>query len=79
MEIIGRLVNGEALNVIVRDYELFEGNLMRVLSKMLNILREWKVLATLSREVGVLENLSGAEDLLSVTALTSESLYLRLA
>ena len=78
VEIIGRLVNGEALNVIVRDYELFEGNLMRVLSKMLNILREWKVLATLSSDVGVLENLSGAEDLLSVKALTSESLYLRL-
>ena len=79
VEIIGRLVNGAPLNVIIRDYDLFEGNLMRVLSKMLNVLREWKVLATLSSDVGILETLSGAEDLLSVNALTSESLYLRLA
>jgi len=79
VEIIWRFVNGESLTVLVRDYELFEGNLMRILSKMLNILREWKVLATLSSDVETLEALASAEELLSVGTIGSESLYLRLA
>ena len=79
VEIVWRFVNGETLAVLARDYELFEGNLMRILSKMLNILREWKVLATLSADVKTLENLSGAEELLANGTMGSESLYLRLA
>lgn len=79
VEIVWRFVNGESLTVLVRDYELFEGNLMRLLSKMLNILQEWKILATLSADVETLENLSGAETLLTVGTMGSESLYLRLA
>ena len=79
VEIVWRFVNGEELAVLLRDYELFGGNLMRILSKMLNILREWKVLATLSADVETLEKLSGAEEMLAVGTMGSESLYLRLA
>jgi superfamily II RNA helicase len=79
VEIIWRFVNGEELGVLLRDYELFGGNLMRLLAKMVNIVREWKILATLSADVETLEALATAEELLSVGTMGSESLYLRLA
>jgi len=78
VEIIWRFVNGEEVGVLLQDYELFGGNLMRLLSKMVNIVREWTTLATLSSDVEMLEKLSGAESLLSAGSMSSESLYLRL-
>jgi superfamily II RNA helicase len=78
VEIIWRFVNGEEVGVLLNDYGLFGGNLMRLLSKMVNILREWITLATLSSDVKTLEILSGAEKLLAIGTMSSESLYLRL-
>jgi superfamily II RNA helicase len=79
VEIIWRFVNGEEPGILLRDYELFGGNLTRLISKMVNILREWTTLATLSSDTETLTILSDAEKLLEIGTMGSESLYLRLA
>jgi len=71
-------VNGEEIAAICADYEIFEGNLIRILLKMGNILQEWQVLATITKNVEQLEMLTDAASLLAVGTIGSESLYLRL-
>jgi superfamily II RNA helicase len=78
VEIIWRFVNGEDVGVLLQDYELFGGNFTRLLSKMVNIVREWTTLATLSSDTDTLTTLEGVESLLTIGAMSSESLYLRL-
>jgi len=78
VEIVWRYMEGEEVPTLCADYELFEGNLIRILLKMGNILQEWQVLATMAKNVEQLAMLSGAESLLSVGTMGSESLYLRL-
>ena len=78
VEIIWRFVNGEDVGVLLQDYELFGGNFTRLLSKMVNIVREWTTIATLSSDTDTLTILEGVESLLTVGAMSSESLYLRL-
>jgi superfamily II RNA helicase len=78
VEIMWRFVNGEEVGILLEDYQLFGGNLMRLLSKMVNIVREWTILATLSSDVETLAILSGAEERLAMGTMSSESLYLRL-
>ena len=78
VEIVWRYVNGEEIAAICADYEIFEGNLIRILLKMGNILQEWQVLATITKNVEQLEMLSDAASLLAVGTIGSESLYLRL-
>jgi hypothetical protein len=43
-----------------------------------NILQEWKVLATMAKDVEQLALLTDSEQLLSVGTMGTESLYLRL-
>ena len=78
VEIVWRYVNGEEIAAICADYEIFEGNLIRILLKMGNILQEWQVLATITKNVEQLEMLTDAASLLAVGTIGSESLYLRL-
>ena len=78
VEIVWRYVNGEEIATICADYEIFEGNLIRILLKMGNILQEWEVLATITKNVEQLEILKDAANLLAVGTIGSESLYLRL-
>ena len=78
VELVWRYTQGEELAVLSAEYETFEGNLIRILLKMANILQEWQVLATITADIGQLEMLSGAAELLSVGKMGAESLYLRL-
>lgn len=78
VEIIWRFTNGEEIELLLQDYEIFGGNFTRLLSKLLNLLREWTTLATLSSDVETLTILSDAEKLLDIGTMSSESLYLRL-
>lgn len=78
VEIIWRFTNGEEIELLLQDYEIFGGNFTRLLSKLLNLLREWTTLATLSSDVDTLTILSDAEKLLDIGTMSSESLYLRL-
>jgi superfamily II RNA helicase len=57
---------------------MFEGNLIRLLTKLQALLEEWRILATLSKNTEILNNLAGADDLLRIGFASSESLYLNL-
>jgi hypothetical protein len=59
-------------------YEMFEGNLMRGLLKLANILNEWINLATYSADVAMLDRLRDAPFVLLRDIAKPESLYLRL-
>jgi superfamily II RNA helicase len=76
VEIVWRYTQGEEIAALCADYELFGGNLIRILLKMGNIIQEWQVLATMNKDVEQLAMLAGAESLLSVGKMGTESLYL---
>ena len=78
VEIVWRYMQGDEIAALCAEYELFEGNLIRILLKMGNILQEWKVLATMAKDVEQLTLLADSEQLLSVGTMGTESLYLRL-
>ena len=60
------------------DYEFYEGNLMRVLLKMVNLLEELRSMATLAADVEMLERMRGAELRLMRDVAVCDSLYLRI-
>jgi superfamily II RNA helicase len=77
VEMIWRLVNGETIAQLCYDYEIFEGNIMRILSSMLHLLEEWRNMATLSNDTRTLEMLVDAE-LCITSGSIGDSIYLRL-
>ena len=75
---IWRWLNGENASVICGDYEIFEGNLLRAVLKVANLLDEWTVLATFAKDVDMLEKLRGLDLKLKHGLANADSLYLRL-
>ena len=78
VEPVWRWLNGTPVQELCTDYEFYEGNIMRTLMKMVNILEEWRSLATLSTDVAVLEKLRGYETRLLNGIAVCDSLYLRI-
>jgi superfamily II RNA helicase len=75
---VSRWLQGDALASIATDYDIYEGNLIRILSKMANLLEEWRTLAALSTDTATLQCMADAEQMLLTGIATSDSLYLRL-
>ena len=73
-----RWLQDATVQEICADYEIYEGNLMRLLSKAANILEEWRSLATLSKDTEMLEKMRGLEAKLTRDLAAGDSLYLRL-
>jgi superfamily II RNA helicase len=78
VEIIWKWLYGTSLAEIALEYGMFEGNLIRLLTKLQSILEEWRILATLNKDTETLNNLADAEALLKIGYASSESLYLRI-
>ena len=78
VEPVWRWLNGTTVQELCTDYEFYEGNVMRTLMKMVNILEEWRSLATLSTDVDMLEKLRGYESRLLTGMAVCDSLYLRI-
>ena len=78
VEMIWRLVNGETITQLCYDYDIFEGNIMRLLSSMLHLLEEWRNMATLSNDTRTLEMLVDAEACITPSWSIGDSIYLRL-
>ena len=79
VEIVWKWLHGTSLAEIATEYGMFEGNLIRLLTKLQSILEEWRILATLTKDTDTLNNLANAEALLKIGYASSESLYLRLS
>jgi len=78
VEPVWRWLNGTGAQELCADYEFYEGNLMRTLMKLVNILEEWRSLATLSTDTEMLEKLRGYEERLMNGIAVCDSLYLRI-
>jgi superfamily II RNA helicase len=60
------------------EYGSYEGNVMRVLMKLVNLLEEWRSVATLAEDVEGLEIVKGLELEIMREVAVSDSLYLRI-
>jgi superfamily II RNA helicase len=78
VEPVWRWLDGASAQELCADYSCYEGNLMRMLMKMVNILEEWRSLATLSLDTEMLEKMRGLEEQLLRDVAVCDSLYLRL-
>ena len=78
VEPVWRWLQGATTQEICADYDCYEGNLMRLLAKAVNLLEEWRSLATLSADTEMLEKMRGVEASITRGAAACDSLYLRL-
>jgi superfamily II RNA helicase len=78
IEPIWRWLQGDDASALCAEYGIFEGNLLRAILKVSNLLEEWTVLATFNKDIEMLEHLRGLDTKLKHGIATTDSLYLRL-
>ena len=79
IEPMWRWINEEAtVQELCADYGFYEGNFMRLLSKAVNLLEEWRALATLALDTEMLEKMRGLETKIMRDMAVCDSLYLRI-
>ena len=78
VEPIWRWLQGATIQELCADYDCYEGNLLRILSKVVNLLEEWRSLATLSNDTEMLEKMRDLELTIMRDFWGGDSLYLRL-
>ena len=78
VEPVWRWLQGATVQELCADYECYEGNLLRLLSKVVNLLDEWRSLATLCNDTEMLEKMRGVETKVMRDFTPGDSLYLRL-
>ena len=79
MELLwGWLEEDKDPNILCQEYEIFEGNFVRGIMKLGNILDEWLSLATLCGDTGQIEAVAGLRPKLGRDFIIQDSLYLRI-
>lgn len=73
-----RWMEGESVRTLCSDYDIYEGNLIRSVLKLQNMLEEWRSMATYCEHTDVLTRLEGADSLLLRETVIQDSLYLHL-
>ena len=68
----------ESAASIAQRFTMYEGNLMRGLMKLMNLVNEWIALATFKCDVGALEKLKDVQTVMMRDIAQPESLYLRM-
>lgn len=71
-------LDGVSAAVLAEKYEIYEGNLMRGLHKLTNLVNEWNSMATIVGDVDMLMKISDVSSRLLRDIAIPESLYLRL-
>ncbi len=71
-------MQGEAVSTICSNYGIYEGNLIRSVLKLQNMLDEWRSMATFCEDTDVLEKFKDAHKLLLRETVIQDSLYLHL-
>jgi len=78
IEPILKWVKGEDVSVICSEYGLYEGNFLRSVLKVANMVDEWISLATFTKTIELLQLLEGIKEKLVRDIVRPESLYLQL-
>lgn len=76
IEPISRWIHGEHTTVLCKDYDLFEGNMMRSLLKIGAILEEWLAMAIYCEHTEQIDKIMILKERMATTQM--DSLYLRL-
>ena len=71
-------MNGESVARICANYQVYEGNLIRSVLKLQNMLDEWRSMASFCEHTDVLDKFKDANQLLVREAVIQDSLYLHL-
>lgn len=71
-------MQGEAVSTICSNYGIYEGNLIRSVLKLQNMLDEWRSMATFCEDTEILEKFKDAHKLLLRETVIQDSLYLHL-
>lgn len=79
IEPLQRWLTGEDVAVLCSEYELYEGNFIRSVLKVANMVEEWVSLATFTKSIELLQLLEGLKEKLVRDIVRPESLYLNLA
>jgi superfamily II RNA helicase len=75
---IWRWLHGESAGAICQEYGLFEGNFVRAVLRVANMVDEWTAVATLADDIETLEKLHDVKPRLIRDILVPDSLYLHL-
>lgn len=78
IEPIWKWINGEPMGYICKDYGLFEGNFVRAVLRIANMVDEWIAVASLGDDLETLEKLSQVRPLLVRDIIVPDSLYLHI-
>ena len=73
-----RWMEGDAVATICQEHGVYEGNLIRSVLKLQNMLDEWRAMATYCQHTDVLDKFEKAHELLLREAVIQDSLYLHL-
>jgi superfamily II RNA helicase len=78
IEPMKRWMEGEHASTICSQYELFEGNFIRSIMKISNMLNEWLSMATYCQHTDQIQKILDVQQRLIRDIVVSDSLYLRL-
>jgi superfamily II RNA helicase len=78
IEPIQRWLNGENMGALCCEYGIFEGNFVRAILRVANMVDEWIAIATLSEDLETLEKLSQIKPSLIRDVVVPDSLYLHI-
>lgn len=78
IEPLYRWAQGENAALLCQEYGIYEGNLMRSILKVANMVEEWTNLATYTQNIEMLRMLEGLREKLVRDVAKPESLYLNL-
>ena len=73
-----RWMEGESVGTLCAEYGIYEGNLIRSVLKLQNMLDEWRSMAEYCEHTDVLDKFRDAQTLLLREAVIQDSLYLHL-
>ncbi len=76
--IMASWMDGADAAILVRDYGVYEGNLMRSILKTANLVEEWTAMATFCGDLEMLDHMKDVRGQLLRGLAQPESLYLRL-
>ncbi len=76
--VLASWMDGAEAGALVRDYGMYEGNLMRSLLKTANLVDEWLAMATFCGDLEMLDHMKDVRGQLLRGIAQPESLYLRL-
>lgn len=78
IEPLQRWIQGENASILCSEYGLYEGNFIRSVLKLANMVEEWISIATFTKTVPLLQMLEGLREKLVRDIAKPESLYLSL-